>query len=314
MELPSQLTPLINVLIKLPQKKIANVLSVLLLIYIANLLAQMTWVLMPVDEYTAHTQHQTKNVKPNDKKSAFSVEELQALNLFGVYQTMEIERVVEIKNAPETRLKLILSATVASDDKDSSAAVIENKGSQETYGIGDNIVGTRATLVQIMVDRVLIKQSGRVETLMLDGFDYKNISTKAPRPHSPNKKMELKGTGPTQNKIDKRGDRKLSSHAKTLREDINKDPGKILDYLRISPKNENGSIIGYMLRPGRKSEFFKRSGLKTGDIAVEINGLDLTQPSQAAQALMALKKESEVALRVKRNGSFTDILFSIGSQ
>ena len=309
MELPAQLTALTNVLIKLPQKKIANALSVLLLVYIANLLAQATWVFAPTDEYVGTVKTTASNVKQQNPTSAFTINELQALNLFGVYQTMEIERVVEIKNAPETKLNLGLSATVASDDKDSAAAVIENKGTQETYGIGDEIIGTRAVLTQIMVDRVLIKQSGRIETLMLDGFDYKAISSEKAK-----EKIPAKSTYNKQKEIDKRQDKKLSDHAKALRADIIKDPGKILDYLRISPKSENGSIIGYMLRPGRKSEFFKSSGLKNGDVAVEINGLDLTQPMQAAQALVALRKESEVALRVKRDGSFTDILFSIGSQ
>jgi len=314
MELPPQLTPLINVLIKLPQKKIANAVTVLLLIYIANLLAQITWVLIPVEDYVGNPKKSTTKAKQQIPALAFTITELQSLNLFGVYQAMEIERVVEIKNAPETRLNLVLSATVASDVKNSAAAVIENKGTQETYGIGDEIIGTRATLTQVMVDRVLITQSGRIETLMLDGFDYNIISSEQSKVNVVPKKIVPKTTSRNKKEIDKRKDKKLSEHAKALRADITKDPGKILDYLRISPKSENGSIIGYMLRPGRKSEFFKSSGLKTGDIAVEINGLDLTQPMQAAQALVALRKESEVALRVKRDGSFTDILFSIGSQ
>jgi general secretion pathway protein C len=312
MELPAQLTAFTNVLIKLPQKKIANALSVLLLVYIANLLAQTTWIFAPTDEYVGKAKTSAHHVKQQSPTSAFTINELQALNLFGVYQTMEIEEVVEIKNAPETKLNLGLSATVASDDKNAAAAVIENKGSQETYGIGDEIIGTRATLTQIMADRVLIKHAGRIETLMLDGFDYQAISSE--KANVPAKNSNTSAQNKNKNEIDKRQDKKLSDHAKTLRADIIKDPGKILDYLRISPKNKNGRTIGYMLRPGRKSEFFKSSGLKTGDVAVEINGLDLTQPMQAAEALVALRKESEVALRVKRGDSFTDILFSIGSQ
>ena len=79
---------------------------------------------------------------------------------------------VEIEDAPQTRLNLTLTGVVASSNRENAAAIIEHQSSQETYGIGDLITGTRATLEQVHNDRVLIKQSGRLETLMLDGFEY----------------------------------------------------------------------------------------------------------------------------------------------
>ena len=63
--------------------------------------------------------------------------------------------------------------------------------------------------------------------------------------------------------------------------------------------------------PGKNGEFFSASGLKAGDVAVQVNGFDLTIPSNAAQALQALKEQSEVSLLVDRNGEMTEILFSI---
>ena len=43
-----------------------------------------------------------------------------------------------------------------------------------------------------------------------------------------------------------------------------------------------------------------------------MNGYDLTAPSEAAQALSALKQDKEVSLLIDRNGELNEILFSIG--
>ena len=111
--------------------------------------------------------------------------------------------------------------------------------------------------------------------------------------------------------VDQRRNKSLTNSVTNLKRDINKDPGKITDYLKISPKRQNGTIIGYRLMPGKKAEFFKASGLKSGDVATQMNGFDLTVPSEAAQALKALKQEREVSLLLDRNGEMTEILFSI---
>jgi len=51
MALTNYLTSLSAILAKLPQKKIAQAISVCLLIYIAFLLAKITWLVMPTAEY-----------------------------------------------------------------------------------------------------------------------------------------------------------------------------------------------------------------------------------------------------------------------
>jgi general secretion pathway protein C len=286
----------------------------LLVLYIANLAAQVTWLV--VDTPQLNTKNYAVLSKSAVTKS-IKVDNIQKLNLFGIYNAKLVEEVIAIQDAPETRLNLTLSAAVASDDKSKSAAVIENKGKQETYGIGDTITGTRATLEQVLKDRVLIKQSGRLETLMLDGFDYKKISAISkpkPLPKSAKKPSPRQISAPVSkspNVVDMRTNRQLSRQAKNLKADINKDPGKITDYLRINPKRKNGAIVGYRLSPGKNPEFFKNSGLKSGDVAIEMNGYDLTAPMEAAQALMALKKEKEVSLLVNRKDGTTRILFSI---
>ena len=65
--------------------------------------------------------------------------------------------------------------------------------------------------------------------------------------------------------------------------------------------------------PGKDPTFFESSGLKSGDVAIQMNGFDLTAPREAAQALKSLKEEREVSLLLDRNGDMTEILFSINN-
>ena len=317
MQLPVNVVSLSNNVAKLPQQKIAKGVSLVLMLYVAYLLAKITWLILSptLVESNIRSTASNKNGTTSYKSEKLSVQELQSLHLFGQYNAKPVEQKAEtIKDAPETKLNLTLSATVASDEDAISAAVIENAGKQETYGIGDKITNTRATLEKVMMDRVIIKQSGRLETLMLDGFEYGSQPTTAvpssakPKPviASPTQKRP---TSP--NVLDQRKNLALSKQATNLKRDLANNPGKITDYLKISPKRKDGKIVGYLLRPGRNPEFFNASGLKGGDVAIQMNGYDLTVPSDAAQALHALKNEKEVSLLVSRNDDVTEILFSI---
>jgi general secretion pathway protein C len=318
MTINDKLSSFASILAKLPQQKIAQAISFLLLVYIAFLAAKITWLLVPQPPETANVALVSNVNKGSSTKQNFNLSTLQALNLFGQYTNNEqIKEVAEeITDAPVTRLKLTLAGLVASDNKEDAAAVIEYQGKQETYGIGDVIIGTRASLEQVLIDRVIIKQSGRLETLMLDGADYNE-----PAQNIANKKAKLKASKMGENSpkkkltktdvVDQRLNKTLTKNATQLRADISKDPGKITDYLRISPARKNGSIVGYRLSPGKKPEFFKLSGLKSGDIAVQMNGYDLLSPVEAAQALSALKTERDISLLIERKKDLIEILFSI---
>tara|TARA_B110000114_G_scaffold149476_1_gene159917 strand:- start:146 stop:1072 length:927 start_codon:yes stop_codon:yes gene_type:complete len=308
MQLPNNLVSFTDALAKLPQQQIAKALSGVLLIYIAYLAAQVTWIFVPSEQISSQSVKTSTNMQ-DKTQVAVSIGGLEKLHLFGVYNALPSVKAIEMQDAPETRLNLILSAAVASDDLSASAAIIEYNRSQETYGIGDTIIGTKATLEQVLTDRVIIKQLGRMETLMLDGMNYEKLSISPPN----EVKTQEKRKESTSTVIDMRKNKQLSQQASTLKEDLFKDPGKITDYLRIVPKRNGGNILGYRLMPGKKPDFFNSSGLKLGDVALEMNGFDLTVPSEAAQAMMALRQNNEVSLLVKRDDGITEILFSIAN-
>ena len=306
--LPSLFTLLSN---KVVQRQIAQLIIVFMVIYVAFISAKITWFVVSDNSHSTLSVTQAYIADNTGKKqNNFDITTLQALNLFGIYgEQKREEQLISVQEVPQTRLKLILSGLVATDNVKTAAAIIEHKGKQETYGIGDVILGTRASLDQVLMDRVIIKQSGRLETLMLDGFDFKQPAMSINSKQNTSKKSARKLT--EANVIDHRDNQQLSDTAKNLRADLAKDPGKITDYLRIMPKRKAGKIVGYSLRPGKSPEFFKLSGLKAGDVAVQMNGYDLVIPSEAMQALAAMKKARDISLLIERDGSLTEVLFSI---
>ncbi|REL31581.1 type II secretion system protein GspC [Thalassotalea euphylliae] len=321
MQLPDNLASFSEYFNKLPQVQIAKAISLIILLYIAYLLAQITWQLVPIEQTPTISIQDSPSSQSSSSPSRFNVERFISLNIFGQYNTEQVvEALPEVQDAPETKLNLTLSGVVAASDPKKAAAIIEHNGKQQTYGVGDKIINTRAQLHQVYADRVILKQSGRVETLMLDGFDY----NKQPKPSvikassnrdknraSSTKSRPNRSTVKRGQAVDQRNNAELSKAMKALKTDIASNPGKLSDYLKISPKRAQGKIQGYRLMPGKDPAFFRASGLKSGDVAVQMNGLDLSIPSESAQALKLLRETSDLALLVDRNGELTEILFSI---
>jgi len=311
MTLSNNLSSAFEQLSKLPQRKISQVIILLLISYIAYLCAQLTWLGLSEPAQNASLQLNGSSSVSSAPKQKVQVKAIQSLNLFGVFSQQTQERVEEVvEDAPETRLKLVLTGVVASSDKTTAAAVIESAGKQETYSIGDNVKGTRATLENVFNDRVLLKVSGGLETLMFEGLVFdKNVKPTQPRYNQQAVPQATKASSP--NIVDQRDNKTLTQVTKSLQKELASDPGKITDYLKISPKRENGKITGYQLMPAKDPTFFQSAGLKSGDVAVQMNGFDLTAPREAAQALKSLKEQREVSLLLDRNGDMTEILFSI---
>lgn len=319
MQLPNDANSLMAALAKLPQQKIANAVSVLLVVYIAYLAANLTWLSVPNNTNAGASNTRAVASSAEKESRVFDVSGIKSLNLFGEYNAkQEAPKPVEVQNAPETRLNLTLAGVIASQDVTIATAIIENAGKQNTYGIGDKIDGTRATLEQVYFDRVIVRNSGRLETLMLDGVKFsrnseEKSSSKRNLASADAKPVQRNSSRTRKSKVDNRNNKEVTAQIGNLKEQINQDPGKITDYLRISPKRKDGEVVGYILRPGKDPEFFRASGLKAGDVAVQMNGFDLTSTLEAAQALQALKTETEVALWVDRDGDVTEILFSLSN-
>lgn len=285
---------------KLPQSKISSILQLVLFIYIAWLLAQITWQLFPKPQLNILASSSANTVS----QSAVSADtnKITGLNLFGDYHAEPIQVETQPEDAPETTLNLKLTGVVPSSEKSLAAAIIEKSGSQDVYGIDEKIDGTRAVIKEIFADRVILAQSGRRETLMLEGQDYDAIVSDAPSA-AENVEPVNSDAPPLTNES--------KAALADLRQQAFQDPGTLIDYLKVSPVRRDGELVGYRLYPGKDPQLFKSVGLSAGDIAIEISGYDLTNLSQAMQAMNQLKDAQEASLLIERNGSIKQIYISL---
>ncbi|GAA5192993.1 type II secretion system protein GspC [Ferrimonas gelatinilytica] len=306
MDLP---LPLQRWLAQLPQAQIARALMLVLSLCVLYLLALITWQLLPQPNTEPSTWRPSAQTG-SDSQETVSLEPLLALELFGKAEPKTEEETAApvsrdiITDAPKTTLRILLTGLVASSIEQRGIAVIESKGTQETYGIGDKIEGTNASLHEVYADRAIILNQGRYETLMLDGVEYtQELSDETQKLRSVGQAERTEASSSANEAMAEARDMLLS------------DPGKLTDYISFSPVRGEDGLRGYRLNPGREGrDLFLASGLQPNDIAVSVNGYDLTNLAEAAQLMSELQELTDASLMVERDGQLTQIDFSLPSQ
>ncbi len=292
MDIAAQLQQLVT---RIPNRQAAFVSFLLIAFLCLVLLAQLTWLLIPLNRPILPWKPAIQSA--NQAPQQFLLEPLNGL--FGKPGVKAATPAPQpVKEAPKTRLNLTLTGLVASNVPGKGAAIIEHKGNQDTYGEGDKISGTSAVVRQILEDRVILINSGVQETLMLDGETY----TKAV-PSSRQRYSE-----PEQDGGD--GEEDLAE----VLTDLKSSPdalAKITDYIRVSPVREGDELKGFRVNPGSKAELFAEMGLQPNDLAVALNGVDLTDMSQAMSIVGELQEMTELSLTVERDGQQHEIFFAL---
>ncbi|ELB2925490.1 type II secretion system protein GspC [Vibrio alginolyticus] len=282
------------------QAKLSLLLTCLFIAITGWILGKIVWLAIPQSSEVPQWRPSASSVAASNKGDAIDFNALQNANLFGKY-TEQKAAVVEqpiVKDAPKTRLNLTLVGAVASSDANTSLAVIANRGKQATYGLGEEIEGTRATLKAVLVDRVIIDNQGRDETLMMEGIEYKKLSESPQVARAQAQRAEA-ATSDVGEKLEQ------------IREEIAKDPQSVFKYITISPVKKDGDIVGYRVSPGRDAALFNDVGLQPGDIAVQLNGIDLSDPSSSVQLMQVMSDPQELNLTVERDGQQYDIYIQL---
>ncbi|ADT85723.1 type II secretory pathway, component EpsC [Vibrio furnissii NCTC 11218] len=271
------------------QKPMSVWVALICIAWSAWIVGQMVWMLpaeqTAVGGWVASTTTQTQT------QSGMDISGLQQGDLFGQYneQAPAVVKTVKV-DAPKTRLNLELVGVVASSEPRLSLAVIANRGSQATYGLNEVIEGTRVKLKAVLPDRVIIDNSGRDETLMLEGIDYSKMSAQpAPAPSRAAQSASV--------------DDKLDA----IRAAVAKNPREIFQYVTLSQLKQDDKILGYRVSPGKDSALFESVGLQNGDIATQLNGLDLTDPDVMSKVFESISDLTEINLTVERDGQQHDI-------
>ena len=308
---------------RVPHQQLSKYAAVLLILYLAYFVSAMIWRLVPVQQSQGKVTGPIVVSKSNQNSSTVNLKDFLALNLFGEEGKVEVEKPKPkpTQAAPKTRLNVKLTGLVAdasNPESSTSVAIIDSSGGQSTYGINEKIRGTSASVYQILIDRVILLVSGRYETLMLEGIEY---STTIPGANNKVERAQTKQTVSKPNRaanankkkalLDKRKDLELSESLRAQRQQLFDDPKKLLDVIRIRPYKIKGELKGYRLSPGKDAKLFKQVGLKRNDLAVSINGYDLTNMQQALSVMAELKTMTEATITIIRQDESIDIILAL---
>ncbi len=286
----------------LPVARLNQMLSVVLVITLAWLAARVTWFVVPTPAQKPLQVSMSGAATQTNNSS--ELERVIAAKLFGQYQEKPVAVVQTVTDAPQTTLNLKLTGVVATGKTpDQGTAIIENNGVEQVYAIDEQIEGSGAVLKQVIEDRVILQVNGRMETLMLDGLEYQQLTVA----NSAIEEGQLQAAGeagpdemgPAQGDIDE------------LRREMTAEPMKLFDYIRVQPRNRGGKMYGYALLPGKDPKMFAQFGLQPNDVAVEINGVRLDDMQQAYSVMQELGEAKQVSIKLERDGEMKDISISL---
>lgn len=197
--------------------------------------------------------------------------------LFGTGETT-VSVDAQSETLPPTALALTLTGLLASDDVTRRLAVVQYQGKQASYREGDTLPVGGARIARIERDGVVLREPGGLKRL-----GWPRQATRA--------------TG--------------GRVSAGVRAQLVQRPQAIADFLSVAPVHEDDQLRGYRINPGRKPELFKTLGFEPGDLAVAINGVDLSDSQQAQQIVLQLPQLRALTVTVERDGQRHDIAVSL---
>jgi len=196
---------------------------------------------------------------------------------------------------------LILVGTAVGPEE-MSYAVFESKSKgtpgQEVFTLGDKVFDY-GVLTVVEPGYVRIKQGNDIITIAMVDID---TLTKRPR---------LKNGRVHQNSFVKKiGERYYLLNREKVQEAL-ENPQQILTDARLLPNFRNGKQVGFKVYEVRPGGLYESLGLKNGDILLRINGLDISSPEVAIQAMSALRGMNRINLDIMRNGAKLSLNYQI---
>jgi general secretion pathway protein C len=198
------------------------------------------------------------------------------------------EPVADIPEAPETKLNLVLKGVRASADGTGVAMIVMPNNRLSIFAPGETILDG-VVLDRVYGDRVTLRKNGQIEALLMaSGADRLSV---------------LSSPGETAPKAQ-------SSSRGSEEELISTTATDFLTNLVINPVHRGQEFIGYEIGSRGDTALLERSGLRSGDIVLSVDGIPVgtTSPGELAMKLSSLRK---VRLRVDRDGRQIDQVFTL---
>lgn len=265
--------------------RVVALLAVLLTL--ANQFSILFWRLYPIETTEIEMPGEIVRSENSDARQKGAMEQSQIIGrafLFGKPQA-EALPMVEIEEAPETRLNYKLRGIYYSEVTRLSSVIIEIKVNRSKQYWLDDELADNIRLAAIKLDHILINRYGKIERLNLEK------SARADK--------DLL--------IDTRADNLDAIASTALLRSYKKryvsNPMALARRFQAIPVQVNGRNIGFKLKALRGESLLKRLNFQDADVFIKINGIGLDKPFQALDALKSLTTASSVSVTILRNGN-----------
>lgn len=196
---------------------------------------------------------------------------------------------------------LVLSGTAVGPEKLSYAIAMDKKsnvGRHEIFTYGDNVFNYG----------ILTKIKRSSIELTRDNITYRIPVKDLGSNISPNKVKSISGT---QSSIARKlSEGKYLLDGRKVRQSL-ENPEKILTDARLLPNFLNGKQQGFKISEVINGGLYHSLGLMNGDILLRINGLAISNPEVAIQAMSALRGMNSINLDIIRNNNKTSMNYQI---
>ncbi|MDJ0807441.1 MAG: type II secretion system protein GspC [Gammaproteobacteria bacterium] len=276
--------------------RLPQFLTLVLIVLIAQRVAELTWRLIPdppapqLPVQQQIPQAKTLGENPLTDKTA---ERIASLHLFG--RAGEVKPVIKEevnKKAPETTLRLTLHGVFVEQQPEAGAAIIGKAGAKQNYYRVGSSVMNGVKLQAVFNDRVVLLRNGRSEVL------------KFPKTVKP-------GPVPESLKTTRSAQASKAESLSSYRDIFRNEPLKIFEHVRFVPVRSGKTVKGYRVLPQRNRKLYNQLGIRPSDLVTSVNGVPLQNDKEALQLIDKLKDANQINLEIVRRGQTESLTISL---
>jgi general secretion pathway protein C len=188
------------------------------------------------------------------------------------------------RDRPIAALGLLLKGTIAGSDL-YSRAIIEDKGKQQIYKIGDSVSG--ASIIGIFRNKVILVMNGQEQMLVPE----EKADKKGPRGGPP--------SGPAIPMANLAGGGDISSAMQNMEQ--------LLGNARVVPYYKGGEPYGFRVTNVENSSPLFGLGVRSGDVIKSVNGTPVKTSEDAMKLYQNMQNVSSANIELERHGVTTSV-------
>jgi len=266
---------------------LANLLLAGLVVYLAVVLARVSWLVAWQDRPLAPVTSQPAGASG----ARLAGQSLAAYELFGRPQGQARVADVVREAAPKTRLKLRLEGVLLAERPEESGAIVAGSdGETAHYRVGDMLPGN-AELAEVEPSQILIRRNGKYETLTFEESVATGMVEEAP--------------------VEQVRDNSPDAFLADARERLDSQGAQALATYGLKPAEEGGSS-GYVY--DGSNALLNAVNLKSGDVITAVNGQPLGDLQQDMMLLESWRNEAQLMIEIQRDGATMTVTYAIPEQ